>query len=77
MIVGQYDRVANTRGLLLDLVDDWAAFLGVDQAEEEVLTLRRHFRTGRPLGNEGFILRLETSLNRRLRRQKPGPKRSN
>jgi putative transposase len=73
---GRDDRLLKRRPLL-DLVDDWAGFLSIDQAEEEVLALRRHLRTGRPLGGEGFILKLETSLNRRLRRQKPGPKRTN
>ena len=36
--------------------------------------LHRHARTGRPLGSESFIGRLERRLGRTLRPQKPGPK---
>jgi hypothetical protein len=36
--------------------------------------LRRHGRTCRPLGDPAFIARLETRLDRRLHRLKPGPK---
>ena len=35
--------------------------------------LRRHLRTGRPLGDAAFIARLETRLDRRLHPLKPGP----
>jgi len=31
-------------------------------------------RTGRPLGDKGFIRKLERKLDRTLARQKPGPK---
>jgi len=33
-----------------------------------------HERTGRPLGTDSFIARLETIVGRTLRKQKPGPK---
>ena len=36
--------------------------------------IRAHARTGRPLGGERFLARLETRLGRRLRKAKPGPK---
>ena len=36
--------------------------------------MRRHERTGRPLGSEGFIDRLEKQLGRILREKKRGPK---
>jgi len=36
--------------------------------------LRRHSRTGRPLGNETFLERLETMAGRILKPQKRGPK---
>jgi hypothetical protein len=42
--------------------------------EEEINLLRAHDRTGRPLGDEAFLLGLEKRLGRILRRQKPGPK---
>ena len=43
-----------------------------DKATREAL--RRHERTGRPLGSEKFIAKLERIAGRLLRRQKPGPK---
>jgi hypothetical protein len=36
--------------------------------------LRKHERTGRPLGNEGFIRKLEGILRMVLRKQKSGRK---
>jgi len=41
---------------------------------EAIDTLRKHERIGRPLGNERFVDKLEVTLGRILRRQKPGRK---
>jgi putative transposase len=35
---------------------------------------RLHERTGRPLGDEAFLERVEGLVSRVLRQQKPGPK---
>lgn len=43
-------------------------------AEEEWELLRRHERTGRPLGGEGFVADLESVVGRQLRPHKRGPK---
>jgi putative transposase len=43
-------------------------------AERDVSPLRRHERTGRPLGSESFVDGLERALSRRLHKQKPGPR---
>jgi putative transposase len=51
---------------LLQMVDDWAGFLSGGLSEEEYRTLRRHERTGRPLGSEKFVELLEKMLGRRL-----------
>jgi len=59
---------------LRNMVRGWRAFLAEDVSVEEVEKLRRHERTGRPLGNDGFIAKLEKTLNRLLQKQKPGPK---
>ena len=55
--------------------DQWKTFLeaGLDDEGTNDL-LRLATRTGRPLGSEEFILRLEALTGKRLRRQKPGPK---
>ncbi len=44
-------------------------------SEEDIERIRRHERTGRPLGNGGFVGKLEEALGRILQRQKPGRKR--
>jgi len=62
---------------LLEMVGDWAKFLSKSLTDDEVMKIRLHSRTGRPLGNEGFVEELEWKLGRTLQRQKPGPKQSN
>jgi putative transposase len=59
---------------MLGMVDDWGGYLALDVNEAEMTALRRHERTGRPLGGAGFIARLEKGLGRFLRKHKPGPK---
>ena len=70
---GKDDGLVKVRPLL-DLVEDWRGFLtgGVDK--DDTAALRAHERTGRPLGSEDFVGRLESSLGRALKRRKPGPK---
>jgi len=65
-------RVVAPGGLLVAEVSNWRRFLAAEE-EEDMERLRRHLRTGRPLGNPAFIARLETRLDRRLHRLKPGP----
>jgi len=60
---------------MLSMIGDWASYLAMDVDEEERAALRRHERTGRPLGTPGFIEALEKRLGRPLRKRKPGPKR--
>jgi putative transposase len=59
---------------LLDEIGDWQSFLdsGLDQVQHA--TIRQHERSGRPLGGEALVTRLEETLGRPLQRQKPGPK---
>jgi putative transposase len=55
-------------------VANWASFLadGLDDAALDAI--RGGERTGRPLGDETFIKRLEATTGRQLARQRPGPK---
>ena len=62
---------------LQQLVGDWRAFLSEAANEDGILLLKKHERTGRPLGRQRFAVGLEKSLGRRLLRQPPGPKRKN
>lgn len=41
---------------------------------QEIELLRKHERTGRPLGADSFIEKMELLLDRKLKPQKPGPK---
>jgi len=59
---------------LLAMIADWNAFLHSALPEEELRDLRGHGRTGRPLGDESFLGRLEARVGRVLRLQKRGPK---
>ena len=72
---GQDDQLVTVEPLL-DLQPDWQGFLSVDLTEGEAAVLRQHERTGRPAGGSGFVAALEALTGRLLRRQKPGPKRS-
>jgi len=72
---GRDDALARVQPML-DFVGDWEAYLALDVDEEEAALMRRHERTGRPLGTRKFIDRLEQQLGRYLRKRKPGPKSS-
>ena len=67
------DRLVRV-GPMLDLVNDWRAFLDSALPEEELRELRNHARTGRPLGGATFVDRLEKQVGRVLAPQKPGRK---
>ena len=58
---------------LLEIVPNWQEFLQLSSLDE-VDMLHRHERTGRPLGTQHFVDKLETTLSRILHPQKPGPK---
>ena len=62
---------------LLSIVPDWKNFLSLSP-EDELDILRKHERSGRPLGMESFFVeKIETSLERVLSPQKRGPKPKN
>jgi putative transposase len=56
------------------MVENWEAYL--EEAEEDGFRDRIHLnqRTGRPLGDEDFVSRLETMTGLVLRKRRPGPK---
>ena len=58
----------------LEIVPDWSGLLSSDLAEKEIEVLRRHERTGRPLGSDDFVTGLEKLMSRILKKKKPGPK---
>ncbi|MDI6733857.1 MAG: transposase, partial [Planctomycetota bacterium] len=52
---------------LLEIAEDWKTFLENKPSEDEINLLRKHETTGRPLGSEGFIKKLEQLFNRIFR----------
>jgi hypothetical protein len=49
-------------------------FASVDARESEMVFIRKHERTGRPIGDDSFIERLDRLLGRELKLKRPGPK---
>lgn len=70
---GEDDKLVKVSALL-EMVHDWLGFLSLAVSEREEEELRKHERTGRPLGDEGFAEKLESKLGRVLRIQRPGRK---
>ena len=59
---------------MLDRFPDWAAYLGDHQSDQMLQRVRKHTRTGRPLGSVRFIETLEALSGRPLKMLKPGRK---
>jgi len=72
-LTGQDDALV-TVAPLLAMAGDWRGLLRSALTEEEIEQLRQHERTGRPLGGERFLGRLEKKLGRILTPKKRGPK---
>lgn len=71
-IAGDHDPLVDP-----DLLERLLPGCGVvepDPEESTCETIRLHTRTGRPLGSEGFMERLESITGRTLRPARPGPK---
>jgi len=67
------DGLVRVEPVLGMIPGDWEEFLsGVRDGDSGLM--RKHARTGRPLGSESFIDRLEIRTGRPLRPKKPGPK---
>jgi len=60
---------------MLERVSNWQSYLDCNLDESTKEAFRMHGRTGRPLGDEAFLERLENIAGRLLRPQKPGRKR--
>jgi putative transposase len=71
---GKDDILVKTKPLLEIANKPWKMFLSSESQERDIELLRKHERTGRPLGSDSFIEKLELLLYRNLKPQKPGPK---
>jgi len=74
-IKGKSDILVNAIPLLRLIRTNWHDFLSNHPNEADIKLLRKHERTGRPLGGETFIENLESLLNRSLKLKKAGRKR--
>jgi putative transposase len=71
---GEPDPLTDNVQEMADYIGDWHRYLALDVEETERLRFRKHSRTGRPLGGEAFLHRLEERLGRIVAKRKPGPK---
>ncbi len=71
---GKDDVLVKTKPLLEMVNKPWNTFLASDVANPEIELFRKHERTGRSLGADSFIGKIELLLDRKLKPQKPGPK---
>jgi putative transposase len=70
---GADDRLVRVAPLL-ELDPRWVAHVVEDVPAEIIRFLRRHEASGRPLGADGFLTRMEAVLGRVLRPRRRGPK---
>jgi len=68
------DILVRTKPLQEIVNEPWGKFLESDAPQRDMELLRKHERTGRPLGGDSFIEKMEILLRRRLKPRKPGPK---
>lgn len=62
---------------MLERVGNWGDYLSCPKNCITDEGIRKHTRTGRPAGSEGFVEKVETLTQRQLKKQKPGPKPGN
>jgi putative transposase len=71
-ISGYDDTLVKVIPLLEITGGKWKDFLCAPVREEEIIKMRRHEKTGRPLGNGSFVENLEIMLGRILKLKKAG-----
>ena len=59
---------------MLERYPDWRELLAAGVDSTDAMLIRRHARTGRPLGEQGFVKQIERKLGRTLAPRKRGPK---
>jgi putative transposase len=62
---------------MLSEIKDWSSYLSEGDKNIDKNLLKNHGRTGRPLGDEKFIAKLEEITGRVLKKSKPGRKKNN
>lgn len=59
---------------MLARIGNWQVYPETEFPEEELAVIRKHQRTGRPLGDASFIDQLEAVTGLALKRRNPGPR---
>jgi putative transposase len=72
-ILGPHEALLCTGGPL-QTIADWRAFLEAGVEETDLVMLRKHNKTGLPLGSEAFVTDLEAMTGRVLHERKRGKK---
>lgn len=70
------DRLV-TDNFMFQEIKDWSVYLQQTEEETRINLFRKHTRTGRPLGKEEFLDKIEKITGRTLKMKKPGPKSNN
>jgi len=70
---GEDDSLVTVRPML-DRIKDWPVYLAMKEREQELSSIRKHAKTGRPIGDADFLDKLGRLTGRCLSRAKPGPK---
>ena len=73
---GQDDDLVRAKPML-DRINDWRAYLSNEVENHQADSIRRHTRTGRPLGTAEFVHNLEQVTGKPLAPKRPGRKPSN
>lgn len=55
-------------------IQDWSQFLRAEPSASAIQELKKHLRTGRPLGDDRFLEKVSRITGRSIIRGKPGPK---
>ncbi len=62
---------------LLDVIEDWKAYLNETDKEEDIQSIRLNSQTGRPAGSKDFLREMEKISGRMLAKKKSGPRTKN
>ena len=71
-LAGNDDSVVRVKPML-ERVGNWSDYLSISN-KDELASIRKHQKSGRPLGGEEFISKVEAITGRSLKMQKRGPK---
>lgn len=63
---GTVNPVLSNDCTMIESVAEWSAYLEEKEESRMIEAIRQNTRTGRPCGEERFVLRIEESLGRRL-----------